>query len=323
MATDNTETNEKKENTKKKENKWGVFGINILIIIGVVFGLGLLGSNFVYFTRIDLDKMFPSKVDQRPYTDESKSGNKLPPMFSDKNGSNQQQVGGRKMKGGSTGVGCGVPIDFTESSLLNNKYFSGMFEYGFPYTMESKEGGIMNTFFNWFSNKVKYSYLWQRMFITRVIDVVGSTCAIMPDSMKDFIPFLLGPIVICFIILVASFWWIPTLISVFLNETQKWGWIISIIGLFFGWTWTLPIVLSIIQIIGILFTFILLPVILNGKKILEIMQHDYNRYYLLALTLILTIVVAFSSLNSMVVIPMLIVFLYSLWSARPNNQSSA
>lgn len=327
MATDNNENKDIKDNTetKPKQNNWKVFCINILIVFGVVFGLGLLGSNFVYFTRIDLDKMFPSKVDQRPYTDESKSGNKLPPMFPNKTGNtnNLDQSGGRKMKGGSQGSGCGVNIDFTQCPLLDNKYFSGMFEYGFPYSMESKKdtfGGIIT---NWFVNKVKYSYIWQRMFIANVIDFVGSTCGVVPESMKDIIPFIIGPIVICFIILITSLWWIPTLVSVFWNETQDLGMIISIIGLFFGWTWFVPIVLTFIQVIGILFSFILLPVLLNGKKIMEIMRHKYNSYYLILLLLIATIVIAFVNLNIMVAVPMLLVCIYSLWSARPTTTQTS
>ena len=129
MASENnadTENNEPKQ--KQKQNNWVVFIINILIIFAVVFGIGLFGANFVYFTRIDLDNMFPNDPDRIPYVDEVTSGPNKPAMG-----------GSRKMKGGArSGVGaCGEYIDFTESSLFNNKYFSGMFKYGFPYSMES------------------------------------------------------------------------------------------------------------------------------------------------------------------------------------------
>ncbi len=121
MASENnadTENNEPKQ--KQKQNNWIAFIINILIIFAVVFGIGLFGANFVYFTRIDLDNMFPNDPDHIPYVDEVTSGPNKPAMG-----------GGRKMKGGSRGgVGaCGEYIDFTESSLLNNKYFGGMFKY--------------------------------------------------------------------------------------------------------------------------------------------------------------------------------------------------
>ena len=198
MASENnadTENNEPKQ--KQKQNNWVVFIINILIIFAVVFGIGLFGANFVYFTRIDLDNMFPNDPDHIPYVDEVTSGPNKPAMG-----------GSRKMKGGArSGVGaCGEYIDFTESSLFNNKYFGGMFKYGFPYSMESKEGGFFNTIFNWIVNKIKYSYIWQRTFIKQVISFVGSSCEFPPDSMKDIVPFIFGPLVIGFIILITSLW---------------------------------------------------------------------------------------------------------------------
>ena len=314
MASENnadTENNEPKQ--KQKQNNWIAFIINILIIFAVVFGIGLFGANFVYFTRIDLDNMFPNDPVHIPYVDEVTSGPNKPAMG-----------GGRKMKGGSrSGVGgCGEYIDFTESSLFNNKYFSGMFKYGFPYSMESKEGGFFNTIFNWIVNKIKYSYIWQRTFIKQVIGFVGSSCEFPPDSMKDIVPFIFGPLVIGFIILITSLWWLPTLVSVFVNETQKWGWLISILGLFFGWTWLVTASILPIQILGVLFTFILLPVILNGRKILEIIGNEYNSYYLGVLFLIATIVVSFINLSYWTAVPLSIVCLYGLIPPYFRGQSN-
>ena len=93
---------DKKDKPKPKENDWGLFGMNVLSSLCTVLVIGFLGANFVYYTRINLDSFFPSDIDQRPYTDENKNGNKLPPLFS--NNTNQQ--GGKKMKGGSKTTGC-------------------------------------------------------------------------------------------------------------------------------------------------------------------------------------------------------------------------
>ena len=79
-------------------------------------------------------------------------------------------------------------------------------------------------------------------------------------------------------------------------------------GLFFGWTWFLPITLSFIQMIGVMFSFILLPPMLNGKKIMEIMGEKFNSYYLTVLFLILVIVAAFTKLNPIIAIVMSLVF---------------
>lgn len=304
---------DKKDTPKPKENNWGLFGMNVLSSLCTVLVIGFLGANFVYYTRINLDSFFPSDIDQRPYTDENKNGNKLPPLFS--NNTNQQ--GGKKMKGGSKTTGCGIPIDFTESPLLDNKYFRGTFDYGIPY--QNRDNGFIPT---WISNKTKHSYSQLRHFVKMIIDLVASTCVMVPESMKDIVPFILGPFVIGLIILVTSFWWIPTLISIFWNENQDWGLVISIVGLFFGWTWATSAILSVFQIIGILFSFILLPVLLNPKKIIEIIGNAYNSYYLLLLLFILITVAAFTYLNAAVAVPMLLVFLYGLkpQSATPNKE---
>ena len=299
----------KNNNKDKPKNRWGSFFVSVLIAFCIIFMVGLLGANFVYFTRINLDLFFPSDLDQRPYTDESKAGNKLPPIFSKTNNSSTTQLGGKKMKGGANNYSCGAPIDFTQSEVLNNKYMKGMFDYGFPYSMESKENTFGAIIGNWFPNKTKYSYVLLRRVIKQIIDFVSSTCNLVPESMKDIVPFILGPIMISVIILMTSLWFLPTLVSIFWNDTQRWGLVISILGLFFGWTWLTSVILNIFQVIGVIFSFILLPVILNGKQIMEIMGNKFNSYYLLVLFFILTIVAAFSNLQTMVAVPMLIIIL--------------
>jgi hypothetical protein len=60
--------------------------------------------------------------------------------------------------------------------------------------------------------------------------------------------------------------------------------------------------------IGVMFSFILLPPMLNGKKIMEIMGEKFNSYYLTVLFLILVIVAAFTNLNPIIAIVMALVF---------------
>lgn len=295
-------------NEEEKKNNWRGFATKVFSAFFSILIIGVLGANFVYMTRIKMDLFFPSEVSQRPYTDENKTGTKLPQLFS------QNQKGGKKMKGGSTGShgSCGVPIDFTQSPLFNNKYFSGMFEYGFPYSMHTKEntfGGIVS---NWFVNKVQYSYSSLRTTIKTMIDFVGSTCALVPESMQSIVPFIFGPIVSLLIILVASLWWIPTLVSFFWNENSDWGMGISILGLFLGWTWLLPVILTLFQVVGIIFSFTVLPVMLNAKKIMEIMGSKFNSYYLTLCLLLMVIGAAFKDLNIIIAIIMTIIFIPSL-----------
>ena len=105
MSDKNADNDENNENNNKdtSKNNWKTFGVSVLTSFCIVLIVGLLGANFVYYTRINLDLFFPSDVNQRPYTDEDKAGNKLPPLFS-KSTNNEgvlsaTQKGGKKMKG--------------------------------------------------------------------------------------------------------------------------------------------------------------------------------------------------------------------------------
>ncbi len=296
IDTENTENTEDTENTEaggdtgedvgSTGNDWIPFARSVVEAFIQILIIGLLGANFVYLTRIDLDFFFSSDPTEMPYT--SKVSNKK----------------------SSTRSKCGVPIDFTQSKLFDseNKYISGMFTYGFPYSMEGKGDTFGGFLSNWFVNKVKYSYVWLRTVIKAIIDFTGSTCAMSPDSMKSIVPFIVGPFAIALIMVITFLWWIPTLISVFWNEDQNWGMLLSFAGLFFGWTWFIPIILAFIQIIGVMFSFILFPSMLNGKKIMEIMGEPFNSYYLTLLFLILVSLAAFANLNIIIAIVMTAVF---------------
>jgi len=294
--------NGKKDNDKKpKQNNWVAFGIHVLVSFIIVLVTGLLGANFVYYTRlINLDKMFPSDEKKPPYTEPSST-------------SSNNMNGGKKMKGGNSNASsmCGPGIDFTESPIYKNKYFRGMFEYGSPYSSESGGSSFFSIIGDWFVNKIKYSYIWLRMFIKYIIQFTGSTCEFLPDSMKDLLAFIFGPVIISIMIVAASLWWLPTLVSTFVKDSSEWGVIISIIGLFFGWTWTVPVILSVFQVIGLVFSFVVLPLLMNGNKLMEIMGNKFNSYYLLLLLLTLVTIGAFTQLNSITAIVMLIVFLIS------------
>ena len=323
MSNKNKNKNNNNENNNKPKNNWKSFIITVLTSFFIILTVGLLGANVVYYTRINLDMIFPTDIDQRPYTDESNNGTKLPPLFPSRtktDNSAASQSGGKKMKGGASSSSCGAPIDFTQSEFFDNKYVRGMFDYGFPYSIESKENTFSANIKNWFPNKAKYSYRTLRIFIKQMLNVISSTCSLLPESMNDIVAFILGPIIISIIILVTSLWWLPTLVTTFLNENTKWGMFISILGLFFGWTWFTPVLLSFFQVIGVIFSFTLLPVILNAKQIMEIMGNKYNSYYLLLIFFIIAIVAAFSNLQTVVAVPMLLIFII-VGFMPPSNSS--
>ena len=328
-STEDSENTEKELVTPKlntsKGNNVGAFIKDILIILIHVLILGFLGANYVYLTRIDLDIFFPTDVDQRPYTNENKVGNKLPPLCSGNKAEAELMKGGMKykQKGGSKGAGCGDFINICQSKLFDNKYFEGMFDYGFPYTMESKEetfGGIVTS---WFANKVKYSYVWLRIVIKAIISFSSSICAMVPENAKDIVPFIFGPVGIFIILAISSMWYIPSLVSVFWNENSDWGMVISVIGLFFGWTWTVPLFTSFVQMFGLMFKLLLLPIMMNFSELVKIMGNQWNTFYMKLIFYILCSISAFKNLNLYVAIAMTIIFLINMIPPKASKSESA
>jgi hypothetical protein len=310
MDTENDENKEQEPvpepETEKKKNNWGGFLSASVSALITVLLIGLLGANFVYLTRINKDLFFPTDPTQRPYTDKNKQGNKLPPMFG-----KSTETGNINQSGGGDVGGCGIPIDIKKSKLFDNKYFRGTFEYGFPYSMESEAetfGGVIS---NWFSNKVKYSYIWLRTVEKSIITFFESFCAMTPESANDIVPFILGPIVIQLIFLITSIWYLPSLVSVFWNEdpNNKYGIWISILGLFLGWTWAVPMMTSFVQIFSTMFKFVLLPVMMNSKDIINIMGKTFNAWWLKTIFFAMVSAAAFKNLDLIIAIIMLIVFI--------------
>lgn len=293
---------------KEKKNNWGTFFNSVWQSLVVIILIGVLGGNFVYLTRIDIDYFFPTDSSQRPYTDKNKNGNLLPPLF------NLKDIDGDIEMTGGGGGGCGTPIDISKSPLLKNKYFRDSFEYGFPYSLETPDndtfGGVLG---NWFSNKVKYSYIWLRTVEKTIVSFMSSLCAMSPDAASDIVPFILGPLVIKVILLITSMWFLPAMVSVFWNGNPKnpydiW---ISIIGLFCGWTWIVPMVTTLVQIFTSMFKLIVLPLMLNLREIFKIMGRPFNAWWLKIIFFILVVASAFKNLESYVAIPILIVFLFN------------
>lgn len=298
----------KDKDNKKKEIPFGTrllrFVIYVLISFIIVFFTGLLGANFAFLTQLNkesLNKLFPTNEDKPPY-------------------SGEKQSGGRKMRGGGNSK-----LDITKNTLMTEPFFSGaLFDYGFPYSMESKDGdGFVSIIGNWLANKIKYSNIWLNSTVLQLIEFIGAIDGFIPTSFQELIPFVFGPLFIGIIICIAALWWLPTLVSTFAKETGgTTATIISVVGLFLGWTWILPVLISVAQIFSVLFKFIILPGMISGKEteesggsekysnyLRDIMSNKYNMYYLSILFCILTSVSAFINFDTAQAVIMLIVFI--------------
>lgn len=298
MSDDNKDETE--SSSGSEDNNWGGFIKSVITAFITVIIIGFLGANFVYLTRIDLNLWFPTEPYSNPYNknptldEKAKSFNKIP-------------------KGG----GCGLPIDITESKLWSNKYFRGLFDYGWPYTLSPDNGkdedwlSFGEIVSSWFTRAVKYSYIWLRILIQAVISFSSSFCDLVPEQGKDIVPFIIGPFVLMLLISIASMWYIPSLISIFVYSTGGWNLAWSIVGLFFGWTWIVPLFTSFVQMFGLSFKLLLLPLLLDGRKLLEIMGHKWNVYFMGFLFFGMCIAGAFRNLNIIVACVMSIIFAFN------------
>jgi hypothetical protein len=305
MTAEYSEKEKEKENDKKdnkKDNKKVSIGTKLLmffiyVVISfiIVFFTGLLGANFTFLTKLSkesMDKLFP--VDE-----------KKPPYMGEK------QAGGRKMRGGGS---TNSDIDITKNTLMTEPFFSeALFDYGFPYSMEDKEAsGFFSILGNWLANKIIYSNIWLNGAIRKTIEFIGKVDGFIPASFQDLMPFIFGPLFIGIIISMAALWWLPTLVSTFMEETGgRNATIISVVGLFLGWTWLIPVLISVAQIFSVLFKFIVFPGLVSGKEtekgggaekysnyLLEIMGNTYNLRYLSLLIGILVSVSAFINFDT-------------------------
>ena len=109
------------------------------------------------------------------------------------------------------------------------------------------------------------------------------------------------------------------MISVFVNENpnDKFGIWISILGLFFGWTWLVPMFTSFVQIFTSMFKFILLPLMMNSSDIFKIMGKDWNAFWLMVIYVIFISISAFENTDLSFSVPFSITCIAALlWKWR-------
>jgi len=109
----------------------------------------------------------------------------------------------------------------------------------------------------------------------------------------------------------------------FWNENSDWGMVISVIGLFFGWTWTVPLFTSFVQMFGLMFKLLLLPIMMNFSELVKIMGNQWNTFYMKLIFYILCSISAFKNLNLYVAIAMTIIFLINMIPPKASKSESA
>jgi len=340
-TTKSNNKNDDDDDKNKPKNNWNGFLKGILNNFIIAFILALLGANFVFLTRLskeDKDMIFPTDEGKSPYKNKEKNiKDKAVEMvkkgketlkkgfnsFKDsiKKSTNSVKDSIKKSNNNEvlptpepqTGGGkCDINNIDKSSPVWNNEYFQKLFAYGFPYNMESNNDTIMAFFSNWFSKKVKKSNIWLRTVISTFIDVSESLCG--SGKYSELIQFILGPFVIFTITsIVSSIWWLATVIAMFISEDAGlWGYVFTICGLFFGWSWFFAIGLSFVQIFSVMFRMILLPLMLNGGKVWQLMKYNWD--YIGLIVMILTLQSSFTHLDNPISYGILFIFLYNIYS---------
>jgi hypothetical protein len=298
MSDTDKENEENEENEPK--NNWAGFLSGIFNAIIICLICALLGTNFVFLTRIDLDKMFPSNINLRPYKETGRNYMKLPPYFYD-----------QKSKSS-----CGASIDINNEKILNNKFILGLFDYGFPYTLlnDNENIGFGDKIFNWFGNIIEYSYVWQRTFIKKIFNFIDGICGLSENS--NAIPFIIGLIILPILILLLSHsWWLVTIFSTFFNAKNWFQIILSAIGCLFAYTWAIALGLNFVQAFGLIFRFIMIPPLMNWSEWKKILHASDVSFIIMFIFSICIISSAFTTLETPISATILCVILFTYFNS--------
>jgi hypothetical protein len=292
---ENNDDSDNNSNSSGSKNNITGFFVSLLTSAIFVIMFALVGSNYVYLTQIDLDKYFPSDLNNVPYVPGNiKTGGAL--LSTDE---------------------CGKTINFMENSKLFNKdsMFTKMFSHGFPYSLDENAKGLAGFFNSLTLNLFKNQYGIQRSMMKSIITTSKYNCDIpfLPKNAKNLINFTFGWVFMILCNIVTYFSFIPGIFLWFANSTffQK---IFLFIGLFWFYTWMIPYSLSIFQCFSLFGSFILLPILFNFDEVFKIMKNKYNILVCYIIYITLVLMSAFTTLQTEFAIGILIAFLLSLGS---------
>jgi hypothetical protein len=280
--------------TKKKEinesanknvgNNWMKFGLSIVTNILITLLIAVSGANFIYMTTAInktennggtlLEKLLPT--DEKSY---------FPGM-----------------SGG--GANCSNNKEYSTNWTSLNNFGIGK-KGGWPYNMYSEGmfNGLFQRFKNWFAKSTADAYITDRTLLQKWLslftpDKEGKNFFANETIQMFFISplmFLIFPLVIIFI--VFSSWF-----SLF-----KESWMFALVGMFLCYSWLINSSVSIVQSLQYLFTFMILPVLADFKRIKKIIGCNVK-----ALSLFFGLLVcssAFSYLDVTTAVTMFIVYL--------------
>lgn len=218
---------------------------------------------------------------------------------------------------------CGLDIDpITKSKLFVSKQIQNMYDYGFPYNLKyaknSNDKSFLGFIENWIGVNVEKSYAGLREVITKILGFMEVICEQTDKGAKwKTLPiFMLAPVLLFVILGLSHLWSIPTVLyyMLFKHETT-YDLIFTIVGLFLGWTIFLNGCMTISHSFGIMFAFLILPLLSDGRAIKKIIGKRYHSLYLFILFLLMVTSNAFTCLTGDVALAMFAVFIFVIVSS--------
>jgi len=217
---------------------------------------------------------------------------------------------------------CGLDVDpITGTHLFSSKPIQDMYDYGFPYSLKyaknSNDKSILGFLKNWIGVNTEKSYSGLRGLISKMLGYMEITCELNKDAKWKTLPiFILAPLIMFVIFMIAQFWSIPTVLYYMLFKHEStYDLLFTLAGLFCGWTFFLAGGASFFQMFGIMFTFLLLPLLTDTRRIMKILGKRYHSLYLFILFLLLVTSNAFTYLTSDVALAMFIAFIFAIISS--------
>lgn len=217
---------------------------------------------------------------------------------------------------------CGLEVDpITGTHLFSSKPIRDMYDYGFPYNLKyaknSNDKSVLGFLKNWIGTNTEKSYAGLREIISKIIGYMEITCELNKDAKWKTLPiFILAPVILFVILMISQFWSIPTVLYYMLfNHESTNDLIFTIVGLFLGWTIFLAGGASLFQMLGMMFIFLLLPLLTDSRRIMKILGKRYHSLYLFILFLLLVTSNAFTHLTSEVALAMFVPFIFAIVSS--------
>lgn len=260
----------KKKETKRKTNDWLGFGKYLISALITTILFAFIGSNFIFIQKQVVkgekklvEKLFPYDTDKPPYWDNDDEKLKELKLREERLKEIQERNKILKEAQAQAQRGGGNSNQETHSSNMKTNRFLKRLGldpniYGFPYKgkaqkLESLKGDL----YEWFSNSLEFSYSNGRRFLTYLLDAIQDfpTIVILLISVLIIFPLIL--------LLTPIYGMISTLIGIF-NVPSRDGWFLKyLIAFLFIFFFGVPLagMISVVQMLQVIATFIILPLI--------------------------------------------------------------